>query len=125
MCGRYKFSPGEFADLRIRWNLDGDLPLFSSYNIAPTQNVPVVVQKDGHNQADLFRWGLVPFWAKDIGIGNQMINARAGNLWGVTSQLSSDFFHSRRKNGGKPFNPRFYRRGHPPISQPASRLVTK
>lgn len=80
MCGRYKFTPGEFADLRIRWNLDGDLPLFSSYNIAPTQNVPVILQKAGRNHAELLRWGLVPFWAKDIAIGNQMINARAETL---------------------------------------------
>ena len=80
MCGRYKYNPGEFADLRIRWNLDGDLPLFKSYNIAPTQNVPVILQKDGRNYAELFRWGLVPWWAKDIAIGNQMINARAETL---------------------------------------------
>jgi putative SOS response-associated peptidase YedK len=80
MCGRYKFTPGEFADLRIRWNLDGDLPLFTSYNIAPTQNVPVIVQNEGRNHLESFRWGLVPFWAKDIAIGNQMINARAETL---------------------------------------------
>jgi hypothetical protein len=28
MCGRYDFFPGEFSDLRIRFNLDKDLPLF-------------------------------------------------------------------------------------------------
>lgn len=80
MCGRYKYTPGEFADLRIRLNVDGDLPLFTSYNIAPTQNVPVIFQRDGHDQAELLRWGLVPFWAKDIAMGNQMINARAETL---------------------------------------------
>jgi putative SOS response-associated peptidase YedK len=80
MCGRYKYTPGEFADLRIRWNLDGDLPLFKSYNIAPTQNVLLILQKDGRNYTELLRWGLVLFWAKDIAIGNQMINARADTL---------------------------------------------
>jgi len=36
MCGRYDYFPGEFSDLRIRFNLDKDLPEFKpSYNIAP------------------------------------------------------------------------------------------
>jgi hypothetical protein len=28
MCGRYDFFPGEFTDLRIRFDLPKDLPLF-------------------------------------------------------------------------------------------------
>ena len=55
-------------------------PCSNHYNIAPTQNVPVILQKEGRNHAELLRWGLVPFWAKDIAIGNQMINARAETL---------------------------------------------
>ena len=51
-----------------------------SYNIAPTQNVPVILQLDGVARAELFRWGLVPFWARDMAIGNQMINARAETI---------------------------------------------
>ena len=36
MCGRYDFTPGEFSDLRMRFNLDKDIPEFKpSYNIAP------------------------------------------------------------------------------------------
>ena len=31
----------------------------------------------GHNRAELMRWGLIPFWAKDAKIGARMINARA------------------------------------------------
>jgi putative SOS response-associated peptidase YedK len=53
------------------------------YNIAPTQPIPVVtnvVSKDGKNQVELFRWGLVPPWAKDVSIGNRMINARVESL---------------------------------------------
>ncbi|MGC9358029.1 MAG: SOS response-associated peptidase, partial [Anaerolineae bacterium] len=49
------------------------------YNIAPTQPVPVVTNK-GEQQIEFFRWGLIPFWAKDPNIGNRMINARAETL---------------------------------------------
>jgi putative SOS response-associated peptidase YedK len=49
------------------------------YNIAPTQNVPIVRQDDanGKRSCDLVRWGLVPSWAKDAKIGYQLLNARA------------------------------------------------
>ncbi len=46
------------------------------YNIAPTQDV-AVVPNDGEKRVQFFRWGLVPFWAKDPAIGNRLINARA------------------------------------------------
>ena len=80
MCGRYKVTPGEFSDLRLRFNLE-DIPLFKPrYNIAPTQQAPVIANLDGANCVELFQWGLVPSWAKDISIGNRMINARAETL---------------------------------------------
>ncbi len=48
------------------------------YNIAPTQFIAAIRNSD-ENQPELamFRWGLVPFWAKDPSIGARMINARA------------------------------------------------
>jgi putative SOS response-associated peptidase YedK len=49
-----------------------------SYNVAPTQNVPVVRLDDaGGGYVSALRWGLVPFWADDIAIGSRMINARS------------------------------------------------
>jgi putative SOS response-associated peptidase YedK len=81
MCGRYEYTPGEFREIRIRWNLDKDLPQFKpSYNIAPGKDVPVIVREGENNQLKLMRWGLVPSWAKDPSIGNRMINARAETL---------------------------------------------
>ena len=42
----------EFSDLRIRFNLDKDLPEFKpSYNIAPGQQVPVIIREDGQAHA--------------------------------------------------------------------------
>jgi putative SOS response-associated peptidase YedK len=54
------------------------------YNVAPQQTVGVVRRADagkgGERFLDGYRWGLVPFWAKEPGIGNKMINARAETL---------------------------------------------
>lgn len=47
------------------------------YNIAPTQPVPAVVQGDDGLRLGALRWGLIPHWADDPGIGNRMINARS------------------------------------------------
>lgn len=109
MCGRYKYTPGEFSDLRIRLHVDNDLPPFNSYNIAPTQSAPAVLQKNGHNHAELLRWGLVPFWAKELAIGNKMINARAETLTANTAfkrlfevrrcVILADGFYEWRKDG--------------------------
>ena len=80
MCGRYTYFPAEFSDLRLTWNVDEVFDLKPRYNIAPTQEAPVVVQADGKRTVELFRWGLIPWWAKDPAIGNKMINARAETL---------------------------------------------
>lgn len=75
MCGRFTLWL-QFGDL-VKAFPDLAFPEFlpPRYNIAPTQNV-AVVPNDGQKQVQLFRWGLVPFWAKDPSIGNRMINAR-------------------------------------------------
>jgi putative SOS response-associated peptidase YedK len=52
------------------------LNLRPNWNVAPTQDVSVVVPEDGGRFYKNMRWGLVPFWAKDVKIGNQAINAR-------------------------------------------------
>ena len=81
MCGRYDYFPGEFSDLRIRFNLDKDLPHFKpSFNIAPGKDVPVIVREGNRNIVKLMRWGLVPSWSQDPSIGNRMINARCETL---------------------------------------------
>jgi putative SOS response-associated peptidase YedK len=45
------------------------------YNIAPTQDVPIVRLDDGRRKLSLIRWGLIPSWAKDAKMAQ--INARA------------------------------------------------
>jgi putative SOS response-associated peptidase YedK len=80
MGGRYTYFPGEFSDLRLTWKVDSIPLLKPRYNIAPSQEAPVIVQADGKRTLTLFRWGLIPTWAKDPAIGNKMINARAETL---------------------------------------------
>jgi putative SOS response-associated peptidase YedK len=78
MCGRYGFAPGEFREIKLRFNIGGNIPLFTPrYNTAPSQQAPVIANLEGANRVELFHWGLVPSWAKDPSIGNRMINARA------------------------------------------------
>ncbi len=64
--------------------LDQELTVRPSWNIAPTADVPVVLERlvDGGvaRQLHLARWGLVPPWAKDPGIGAKMINARSETI---------------------------------------------
>ncbi len=35
------------------------------HDLAPVQDVSVVLEREGERQLDQFRWGLMPFWAKD------------------------------------------------------------
>jgi len=50
--------------------------LLPSFNIAPTHQVPAIVQADNQRILATFQWGLIPSWAKDPSMGARMINAR-------------------------------------------------
>jgi putative SOS response-associated peptidase YedK len=77
MCGRFAFySPAEAT--AALFGASGSLDMEPRYNVAPTQDVAAVRDSDDDGRELVkLRWGLVPFWAKDPGIGNRMINARA------------------------------------------------
>lgn len=68
-------------NLKTQWNIAGDIPLAAPrYNIAPSQEVPVIVRNEDRNELRPMRWGLVPSWAQDKAIGQRVINARAETL---------------------------------------------
>ena len=78
MCGRFLLVV-PYSEVVERFHIDRVLNKYNtSYNIAPGQNVPVVLRDkdEGIAVLDSFKWGLVPFWAKDPKIGSRMINAR-------------------------------------------------
>jgi len=75
MCGR--FSIAGFEGFEERFQLKIEFPdLKPNYNVAPSQDVPVILHK-GSNHLAFFKWGLIPYWAKDPSIGHKLINARA------------------------------------------------
>ncbi len=76
MCGRYNIIPEgpAFYDF---FQVVGTLDPKPRHNVAPSQAVPVVVHNEDHRKLKSYRWGLIPFWAKDQKIGYKMINARA------------------------------------------------
>lgn len=106
MCGRYSLiSPGELvAEV---FGLESAPELEPRYNVAPTQEAAVVRRQSprdaralerpedaGRRRLDLLRWGLIPHWANDPGIGNRMINARSESV--ADKPSFRDSFRSRR-----------------------------
>ena len=75
MCGRYAlYTTNEIND---RYGVKGSGALRASYNVAPSQMMPVVTSDGLH----LMRWGLIPPWAKDERIGYRLINARSETVF--------------------------------------------
>lgn len=97
MCGRYA-SFLQNQDLLDAFLIDPTLPLDpdvaqwrASWNIAPTQNVRIVVERltSGPSSESLHapvrslrlaRWGLVPSWSKSPDVGARLINARSESV---------------------------------------------
>ncbi|MDX6738880.1 SOS response-associated peptidase [Actinocorallia sp. A-T 12471] len=96
MCGRYATARARqelLDEFRIEVDEtvadDGRDLLQPDYNAAPTKDVPAVLVRPPHGSDTpeqalrtlrMVRWGLVPSWAKDLSIGNRMINARVETL---------------------------------------------
>lgn len=79
MCGRFSLTANE-AELNLRFELEGGTaPYVQRYNGAPTQDLAVITGENPRKLSYL-RWGLIPPWAKDVSIGNKMINARAETI---------------------------------------------
>lgn len=80
MCGRFaRYS----LSRELERFFNAQPPAFEihpNYNVAPTQEIPVIVQQEDARHIKKRRWGLVPFWAKDTSIGSRMINARVETI---------------------------------------------
>lgn len=95
MCGRYTLGrePNSLLDY---FHLHGEVPFYHlSYNIAPSQDVPVIIQDNQqHRVCMLMRWGLVPHWAKQIDARYKMINARVETI--ADKPAYRDAFRTKR-----------------------------
>lgn len=86
MCGRFQFVPKSVSVFGEDWEIDGledqegheapDDLLLPRFNIAPSQQVPVVLPTDGKRCLRGMRWGLVPGWAREGKAASGFINAR-------------------------------------------------
>jgi putative SOS response-associated peptidase YedK len=75
MCGRY-VSPDE-ASIEREFNLvHAEWQFPPSYNVAPTQLVPIVRSIEGRREGTRLRWGLIPFFARGVPTKYSTINAR-------------------------------------------------
>jgi putative SOS response-associated peptidase YedK len=92
VCGRFEISA--LDQILATFDADEAVELSPRYNIAPSQEIPIVRQKDGRRKITLARWGLVPYWAKDLSIGNKLINARSETV--QTKPAFRDSFAHRR-----------------------------
>ncbi|MCX6249642.1 MAG: SOS response-associated peptidase [Bacteroidetes bacterium] len=110
MCGRYSFAI-EDALIRERFNVTVRSAIYKArYNCAPSQDL-AVISNNSPDTLSFFRWGLIPFWAKDAAIGYKMINAKAETIREKPSfrnafknrrcLVLSDGFYEWKKNGDK------------------------
>ena len=119
MCGRVTLALDPI-ELRQAFGLS-EMPeeWMPRYNIAPAQPVAVITDAAAR-KVDFMRWGLVPSWAKDISIGNKLINARAETLTEKPSfrnafarrrcLILADGFYEWQKTGTKsPSIPYYFR----------------
>jgi putative SOS response-associated peptidase YedK len=77
MCGRFtqQRPTSELAEIFDAENLAADDG--GHYNVAPTDEASVVVQREGRRAIARYRWGLIPHWATDERIASRTFNARA------------------------------------------------
>src|SRR5262245_61089174 len=116
MCGRARLST-DYSETRIKLRFDPEYPapnIPASWNVCPTDPMLVAVRsQDGKRVPQQMRWGLVPWWAKDIKVGFASINARAETVdttrafrdaWkkGRRSLVVTDGFYEWRKPEKQP-----------------------
>ncbi len=86
MCGRYGFTyPDQIYD---RFDVLEHLELKENYNVAPTQEMPVI-EKHSPNSVHIRKWGIKPGWANTF-----LINAQSEKL--ATSKTWSKAFRESR-----------------------------
>src|SRR5687767_10038769 len=81
MCARYT-STKDVEKIRKHFKVDvveGEF-IFPRYNIAPTQDAPVIISRGDKRILAPFHFGMIPHWAKDKSIASKLIQARADTI---------------------------------------------
>jgi putative SOS response-associated peptidase YedK len=124
MCGRYSFAI-EDELIKERFGVTVRSAIYKArYNSAPAQDL-AVISNDAPDTLCFFRWGLIPFWAKDASSGYKMINAKAETILEKPSfrnafksrrclVLSDGFFEWRKDQEKTPY--RFMMKGGIPFA---------
>jgi putative SOS response-associated peptidase YedK len=84
MCGRARLS-SDVSEIKLVFAVPPHRPtpnIPANWNTAPTEDLPVIRYdaKAGERSLDPMRWGLVPYWAKDLKIGYSTFNAKAEGI---------------------------------------------
>lgn len=94
MCGRF-VNIEKWERLKAYYDAYGDSEEWrETYNLAPTQRAPVIIETDKGREIRLMKWGLVPHWSPDTKKAGGMINARCETV--AESRAYSDSFKKRR-----------------------------
>lgn len=93
MCGRFSIT-GDLDFYAEYFGVDEVVtdPLEKSWNVAPTDPVYVVAERDGKRQLGSMRWGLIPHWAENT--RSIHINARSETV--ATTSAFRDSFARKR-----------------------------
>ena len=94
MCGRFtqERPASDLAEIFGAEPLADDLG--ARFNVAPTDDAYVVVQREDRRAVVAYRWGLVPHWSSDLRAGSRMFNARAETI--TASPAFREAFRRRR-----------------------------
>jgi putative SOS response-associated peptidase YedK len=94
MCGRFtqERPASELAEIFAAEPLADELG--ARYNVAPTDEAFVVVQREERRAVMAYRWGLVPHWSTDRKSASRMFNARVETI--TASPAFREAFRRRR-----------------------------
>ena len=80
MCGRFSLVTSK-AEIAKEFKCESVALNRPRYNIAPSQDITVVINKEQNRKAVLMRWGLIPHWVKDLATWkSNLINARSETI---------------------------------------------
>jgi len=76
LCGRFTLSTDIKTLINVFQLKEDIFDYIPRYNIAPGQDIHVIIREEDSRKLRLMKWGLIPGWAREAKIGYKMINAR-------------------------------------------------